>query len=74
MCSLLQALYDYQPSVNDKDQSEAWISTLEKAYINLARYNFVHTYSNCKNVLWAHSVNGSCTCTCTCVNAFSGDS
>jgi len=36
--SLLQALYDYQPSVNDSELSQAWISTMEKAYINLGRY------------------------------------
>lgn len=35
--SLFQALYDYQPSVNDDEPSQAWISTMEKAYINLGR-------------------------------------
>ena len=35
---LYQALYDYQPSVNDNNPSQAWISTMEKAYVNLARY------------------------------------
>lgn len=43
---LINALYDYQPSVNDKDQSEAWISTLEKAYINLARLDSTLCYKH----------------------------
>lgn len=35
---LINALYDYQPNVSDSDLSQAWISTMEKAYINLGRY------------------------------------
>ena len=37
ICFLLQALYDYQPSINDDEPSQAWISTMEKAYVNLGR-------------------------------------
>ena len=40
-----QALYDYQPSVNDDEPSQAWISTMEKAYVNLGRY--IMTNSSC---------------------------
>ncbi|KXJ27467.1 RRP12-like protein [Exaiptasia diaphana] len=34
---IINALYDYQPNVSDVDLSQAWISTMEKAYINLSR-------------------------------------
>ena len=35
---VFQALFDYQPSVNDVEMSQAWMATMEKAYTNLLRY------------------------------------
>jgi len=43
---LMNALYDYQPSVNDDEPSQAWISTMEKAYINLGRLDAVLCYNH----------------------------
>ncbi|EDO48743.1 predicted protein [Nematostella vectensis] len=34
---IINALYDYQPSANDIDLSQAWITTMEKAHSNLTR-------------------------------------
>ena len=48
--SLLQALYDYQPSVNDNQLSQAWISTMEKAYINLGRYIVQYIELQCTTI------------------------
>lgn len=43
---LINALYDYQPSVNDSNPSQAWISTMEKAYVNLARLDATLCYNH----------------------------
>ncbi|XP_073238782.1 RRP12-like protein isoform X1 [Porites lutea] len=43
---LINALYDYQPSINDEDPSQAWISTMEKAYVNLGRLDAVLGYNH----------------------------
>ncbi|KAJ7336526.1 pre-rRNA processing protein [Desmophyllum pertusum] len=43
---LINALYDYQPSVNDNEPSQAWISTMEKAYVNLGRLDAVLGYNH----------------------------
>lgn len=43
---LINALYDYQPSINDEDPSQAWISTMEKAYLNLGRLDAVLGYNH----------------------------
>lgn len=43
---LINALYDYQPSVNDDEPSQAWISTMEKAYVNLGRLDAVLCYNH----------------------------
>lgn len=48
---LINALYDYQPNVSDSNLSQAWISTMEKAYINLGRLEKVLCYRHLPRIL-----------------------
>lgn len=37
---ILNALYDYQPSINDPQATVAWITVMQEAHRALARYLF----------------------------------